>query len=76
MCRKLLYLSSVVLFLGLVINSSGLMEITSTALAQDTPITLDTDPNLAGWWKFDEVSGKIAADSSKHQRKGALKGGL
>ncbi len=76
MCRKLLYLSSVVLFLGLVINSSGLMEITSTALAQDKPITLDTDPNLAGWWKFDEVSGKTAADSSMHRRKGVLKGGL
>jgi len=39
------------------------------------PITLDTDPNLAGWWKFDETSGKTAADSSKHGRKGTLKGG-
>jgi len=76
MCRNLLYLSSVVLFLGLVINSPGLMEINSTAVAKDKPITLDTDPNLAGWWKFDEVSGKTAADSSKHRRKGTLKGGL
>jgi hypothetical protein len=38
--------------------------------------TLDTDPNLAGWWKFDETSGKTAADSSKFARKGTLKGGL
>jgi len=46
------------------------------AQAKDKPITLDTDPNLAGWWKFDEASGKTAADSSKHRRKGTLKGGL
>ncbi|MCH8119988.1 MAG: LamG domain-containing protein [Planctomycetes bacterium] len=43
------------------------------AQAKDKPITLDTDPNLAGWWKLDEVSGKTAADSSKHNRKGTLK---
>jgi len=40
------------------------------------PITLDTDPNLAGWWKLDEVAGKTAADSSRHVRKGTLKGDL
>ncbi len=40
------------------------------------PITLDTDPNLAGWWKFDDVAGKTAADSSRHGRKGTLKGNL
>jgi len=43
---------------------------------KDQPITLDTEPNLVGWWKFDEVSGKTAADSSKYGRKGTLKGGL
>ena len=40
------------------------------------PVVLDRDPNLAGWWKFDEADGKIAADASGHQRNGALKGGL
>ena len=40
------------------------------------PITLDTDPNLAGWWKFDETAGKTAADSSKFKHKGTLKGEL
>ncbi len=39
-------------------------------------VTLDNDPNLVGWWKFDEVSGQTAADSSKHGCKGTLKGGL
>jgi len=76
MCKNLLYLSSIVLSLGLVTNSSGLMEINSTAVAKDKPVTLDTDPNLAGWWKFDETSGKTAADSSKHGHKGTLNGGL
>ena len=40
------------------------------------PKTLDTDPNLVGWWKFDEIAGKTAADSSRRDRKGALKGDL
>ena len=48
----------------------------ATAADKDKPITLDTDPNLVGWWKFDETSGKTAADSSRHGRKGTLKGGL
>jgi hypothetical protein len=39
-------------------------------------VTLDNDPNLVGWWKFDETSGKTAADSSRHGHKGTLKGNL
>jgi len=46
------------------------------AQGKDKPITLDTDPNLASWWKFDEASGKTAADSSKNNRKGTLKDGM
>ena len=40
------------------------------------PVTLDTDPNLVGWWKFDETAGNTAMDSSGHKRDGALKGDL
>lgn len=40
------------------------------------PVTLDSDPNLVGWWKFDETTGSTAADSSKHKRDGTLNGGL
>ena len=41
----------------------------------------DKDPgprqkNLAGWWKLDDASGRTAADSSKHGRKGTLVDGL
>jgi len=39
-------------------------------------VVLDKDPNLMGWWKFDETSGKIAADASTHQRNAALQGNL
>jgi hypothetical protein len=48
----------------------------TTTREKDKPITLNTDPNLVGWWKFDDSSGKTAADSSKHNRNGTLKGGL
>ena len=37
---------------------------------------LDTDSHLVGWWKFDEMSGTAAADSSKGGHKGVLEGGL
>ncbi|UCD52303.1 MAG: LamG domain-containing protein [Phycisphaerales bacterium] len=40
------------------------------------PVALDKDPNLAAWWKFDETTGKTAADASPHGRNGTLKGNL
>jgi hypothetical protein len=43
---------------------------------QKKPKTLDTDPNLAGRWTFDDGTGESAPDSSKHGRDGVLKGGL
>lgn len=54
------------------------ITLSSAAQAQkkEKAVTLDTDPNLVGWWKFDETSGETAADSSKHGRSGKLKGGL
>jgi hypothetical protein len=38
--------------------------------------TLDTDPHLVGWWKFDETTGKSAADASKQNHAGTLQGAL
>ena len=46
------------------------------AADKEKQTTLDKDPHLSGWWKLDETSGKIAADSSKHKRKGTLVEGL
>ena len=48
----------------------------NNSAAESEEKTLDTDPNLVGWWKFDETAGKTAGDSSPHQRKGALMGDL
>lgn len=54
----------------------ALLLMSLAVLAADKPVTLDTDPNLAGWWKFDETAGKIAADSGRHKRDGTLQGEL
>jgi hypothetical protein len=43
---------------------------------QTNTVSLDSDPHLLGWWKFDETAGKRAADSSKHGHDGTLEGGL
>ncbi|MHC4890913.1 MAG: LamG domain-containing protein [Planctomycetota bacterium] len=58
------------------VSGGDKIKVTTPAPPKDKPITLDTDPNLAGWWKFDDVAGKTAADSSRHGRKGTLKGNL
>jgi len=52
------------------------IKVIKVAPQKDKPITLDTETHLAGWWKFDEASGTIAADSSSYGRKGTLKGDL
>ena len=50
--------------------------ITNLGEAKGEQKALDNDPNLAGWWTFDETAGKTAADSSPHHRKGVLTGNL
>jgi len=55
MCKKPFYLCSIV-FLGLVSYTPGLTETNPVMADKSKSITLDTDPNLVGWWKFDEVS--------------------
>ncbi len=65
-------LLSVVLLLGLVSNTSAAPARTD----KEKVVSLDTDPNLVGWWKFDDTSGTTAVDSSRHKHKGLLKGDL
>lgn len=72
MTKKLICSSIPLLLAGLVIGTSGLLQPSAGAADEKTP-TLDNDPHLMGWWKLDETSGKTAADSSKHKRKGTLK---
>jgi len=54
----------------------GLLQAGAAAADKDTPPTLDNDPHLMGWWKLDEISGRVVADSSGHKRNGTLKEGL
>jgi len=46
----------------------------ATAADSADATNLDADPHLMGWWKFDDVSGTTATDSSKHGRNGKLAG--
>ena len=59
MSKKLIYLISFVLVLGLVL----------------TGVAKAADPDLVGHWKFDEGSGTTAFDSSGNGNDGTLNGG-
>jgi hypothetical protein len=48
----------------------------AVATAAQEQVSLDKDPHLMGWWKFDETTGATAVDSSKYDRKGTLAGEL
>jgi len=58
MCRKLFYVTSLILVLSLV-GISAAQDLTN---------------GLVGWWTFDEGSGNIAADSSGNGNNGTLNG--
>jgi len=59
MFKKLIYLTSFLLVLGLVLTS----------------VTKAEDPDLVGYWRFDEGSGTTAYDSSGNGNDGTLIGG-
>ncbi|UCG47484.1 MAG: LamG domain-containing protein, partial [Phycisphaerales bacterium] len=46
-------------------------DVWSFSTLLDIPIT---DPNLVGWWKFDDDTGTTAVDASGHDNYGTLKG--
>src|SRR4030042_2476712 len=58
MCRKLFYLFCFILLISL--TASSVVE--------------GFDPTLVGWWKLDETSGTIAADSSGYGNNGTIYG--
>ncbi|MHC4216708.1 MAG: hypothetical protein ACYSWP_25465 [Planctomycetota bacterium] len=72
MHRNVCYLLWVILLLGLISNIGTVTARTD----KEKVVSLDTDPNLVGWWKFDDTSGTTAVDSSRYKRKGLLKGDL
>jgi hypothetical protein len=64
MCKKLVYLMVAVFALSLTLEKS--------AYGFD-PLN---DPNLVGWWSFDEGEGTVAHDASGFGREGILLGGV
>jgi len=56
MCKKLVYLSSFILILSILL----------------TDTTNANDPNLVGWWRLNEGSGAVAIDSSGNNLHGEL----
>ena len=54
----------------------ALSSYVAAAEGDGKPVTLDTDPNLVGWWRFDESAGSTVIDSSGHKHDGTLAGGL
>jgi len=75
-CRELWYSIPLVVLLAPAGGCSGMRPAVPRAAATAKPMRPDTEPGLVGWWKFDEVTGKRAADSSGHGRDGRLEGGL
>ena len=73
MANRLLRSTLPVLLTGLLVGVAALVQ---PCAAKDSSKTLDNDPHLVGWWKLDDTSGKVAADSSGHKRKGAIRGEL
>jgi hypothetical protein len=76
MSRYLYYFFTLIVLLSLANLTIGSSAKSPTNPDKDKVVSLDTDPNLVGWWKFDDISGTTAADSSRHKRNGQLKGGL
>ena len=76
MFRKLIYVFSAVLLLGLAVGAMGQATSRKAPADKKKPSTFDVDPHLVGWWKFDEASGTKAADASKHRRAGKLAEGM
>ena len=54
-------------------SNAGKMEIDWVRVWQRNR---DTVEEIAGWWHFDEQSGTVAADASKHDMHGTLMGGM
>ena len=74
-------MSRYLIFCGII--SAGLLGLAVAPVAagepapgQEPKLTLDNDPRLVGWWKFDEVAGKNAADASTGGHNGVLEEGL
>ncbi len=64
------------LILAAVLVAAASSSLPVLAAESTGAVSLDDDPHLVGWWKFDESTGKTAVDSSKQAHPGTLEGGL
>jgi hypothetical protein len=67
MCRVL-----VLIFAFVTVLANGAPA--ASSVVASIPSSLNTDPHLVGWWKFDETSGTQVTDSSKQAHTGSLEG--
>ena len=51
-------------------------EVKDFEKARGEPARAAAEPGLVGWWKLDERSGAVAADSSRNRNQGTLKNGV
>jgi hypothetical protein len=64
-----------------VVLLSGMTQVTRAGMGGTGPgsrsetLIVNPDPNLVGWWKFDDGGGTRALDSSAHGNQGMLQGG-
>jgi hypothetical protein len=76
MIKTPLWILSIAVLFGPGSPASAQLASGVAAESGEKPAGPDADPSLLGWWKLDETAGTAAADSSKHGRPGALRGGL
>lgn len=57
--------------MGLAVAVAGVVA-AATAPVRAAESSLDRDPALAAWWRFDETSGAVARDASGHGRDATL----
>lgn len=76
MRRTIILISCATLLLILTENVYGEAAPPAKTSPEENAPNLDQDNHLVAWWKFDESSGRVANDSSRHARDGDLKGDL
>jgi hypothetical protein len=76
MCRSWFFVLPAVCLAGWLDQSRAQTAATAPPPVRDSRLTLNTDPHLVGWWKFDDVTGKSAADAAKPAHPGVLEGVL
>ncbi|HOK77905.1 MAG TPA: LamG domain-containing protein [Verrucomicrobiota bacterium] len=57
------------------VNTQSQLAQEPSGAPEQRPVPLDSDPHLIGWWKFDEIDGNKALDSSGHGHDAFIEGG-